>query len=221
MRSFIINTIALMLLATAGCQAASNQNQSILVIGDSLSAGLGVDPGQAWATLLQDRLTAQGYGYRVINASISGDTTSGGLRRLPRALEQHKPDIVIIELGGNDGLRGMPIDIIRRNMEEMIEMSLDYGAQVLLAGMQIPPNYGESYAGGFADIYPDLASEYDIGLIGFFMDGVALDATMMQPDGIHPNAKGQPLILQNVWEVLEPQLRISGDNAMDAAAVGN
>ena len=157
--------------------------------------------------LLQDRLTAEGYGYRVVNASISGDTTSGGLRRLPRALEQHHPDIVVLELGGNDGLRGTPITVISRNLAAMIELSQSTGARVLIAGMQMPPNYGVAYTSGFSAIYPQLADDYDVALIGFFMDGVALDPTLMQADGIHPNTDGQPRLLENVWPALQQLLR--------------
>ena len=178
----------------------------MLVIGDSLSAGYGIDAEQSWVALLQNRLDSEGYGYRVVNASISGDTTTGGLRRLPRALEQHRPDIVLIELGGNDGLRGTPVRLVEKNLAAMIEKSLDTGARVILAGIQIPPNYGDAYAGAFADVYPELASRYDVALIGFFMKNVAFNPSMMQPDGIHPNADGQPELLNNVWAVLESEL---------------
>jgi len=185
---------------------ASSQDRSILVVGDSLSAGYGVPLDRGWVALLQARLVDEGYGYRVVNASISGDTTGGGLRRLPRALDTHRPDIVILELGGNDGLRGLPVAEIRRNFEQMIEFSRDAGAEVVLAGMQMPPNYGMRYTDEFAALYPDLAGRFDLPLIGFFMDQVALDPTKMQADGIHPNEAGQPLLLENVWPVLVPVL---------------
>jgi len=206
MRSFLVNLIAFFLLFTASCQAEEH-HRAILIIGDSLSAGYGIDAKQSWVALLQDRLTAEGYGYRVVNASISGDTTSGGLRRLPRALEQHHPDIVVLELGGNDGLRGTPITVISRNLAAMIELSQSTGARVLIAGMQMPPNYGVAYTSGFSAIYPQLADDYDVALIGFFMDGVALDPTLMQADGIHPNTDGQPRLLENVWPALQQLLR--------------
>lgn len=148
------------------------------------------------------RLTAEGYGYTVVNASISGDTTGGGVRRLPRALEVHRPEIVIIELGGNDGLRGTPIIVIRSNIAEMLGMARDFGARIVLAGMAMPPNYGERYTNGFSDIYTDLADDFDAALVPFFMDGVALDPTKMQPDQIHPNAAGQTILLDNVWPIL-------------------
>ena len=200
-RSFIVNTLLVLLLLSAGCQA-SNDNRTILIVGDSLSAGYGVDEQQSWVALLEKQLAAEGYGYRVINASISGDTTSGGLRRLPRALDQHMPGIVVIELGGNDGLRGTPIMVIKQNLAAMIEMSQDIGAKVLLAGMRMPPNYGSAYTEEFAGVYSDLAEEYDTGLIEFFMHNVALEPTLMQADGIHPNTAGQPVLLDNVWPEL-------------------
>lgn len=176
------------------------------MLGDSLSAGLGVPLEQGWVALLEERLADEGYGYRVVNASISGDTTSGGLRRLPRALEQHQPSIVIIELGGNDGLRGTPIMVIRSNLQKMIDLSRARDAQVVLAGMQMPPNYGSSYTEAFAGVYADLSEDYDTALIPFFMDGVVLDGDLMQPDGIHPNAAGQPVLLENAWTTLKPLL---------------
>jgi acyl-CoA thioesterase-1 len=185
---------------------ASSQDRSILVVGDSLSAGYGVPLDLGWVTLLQARLVEEGYGYRVVNASISGDTTGGGLRRLPRALDKHRPDIVILELGGNDGLRGLPVAEIRENFEQMIELSRAAGAEVILAGMQMPPNYGARYTDEFSALYPDLAGRFELALIGFFMEDVALDPTKMQADGIHPNEAGQPLLLDNVWSVLVPVL---------------
>ena len=204
MRSFFV-CLAALLLVTANCEAAS-QNPTILIVGDSLSSGYGVDADQGWVALLRDRLNAEGYGYRVVNASISGDTTSGGVRRMPRALEKHEPGIVIIELGGNDGLRGTPIEIIRGNLSSMIRMADERGADVVLAGMQMPPNYGDEYTQDFRQIYPDLASRYGVALIGFFMENVALDPSKMMADQIHPNEAGQPLLLDNVWPVLKELL---------------
>lgn len=186
---------------SAGCQA-NDTNPTILIVGDSLSAGYGLEPDETWVVLLQNLLSAEGYGHTVVNASISGDTTGGGLRRLPRALEVHRPGIVIIELGGNDGLQGQPVMLIRSNIAGMIELAQDAGARVILAGMVMPPNYGDRYTNGFADVYSDLADDFDAGLVPFFMDGVALDPSKMQPDQIHPNAAGQPILLDNVWPVL-------------------
>lgn len=182
--------------------SAGGVARTLLVIGDSLSAGYGIDLEDGWVSLLQNRLTEQEYGYRVVNASISGDTTTGGVTRLPRALELHQPDIVLIELGGNDGLRGTPIFVMKNNLAAMIEAAQQTGAEVVLAGMQMPPNYGADYAGDFADVYKDLAAEYETALIEFFLAGVALDPNMMQADNLHPNEKGQPLLLENAWAVL-------------------
>jgi acyl-CoA thioesterase-1 len=179
----------------------------LLVVGDSLSAGFGLEPGEGWVTLLQNRLDARGYGYRVVNASITGDTTTGGLGRLPRALKVHQPAVVLIELGGNDGLRGTPVAVIRDNLTEMIRLARAGGARVVVAGMQIPPNYGGRYTSEFAAVYPELAKEHDVALIPFMLDGIALNRRLMQDDGIHPNAAGQPKLLDNAWPVLERELR--------------
>jgi len=179
----------------------------VLVLGDSLSAGYGMDADQSWVALLEARLHEEGYGYRVVNASISGDTTGNGLRRLSRALQLHRPEIVIIELGGNDGLRGLPVPVMRRNLEAMVTQARDTGAMVVLAGIMIPPNYGADYAEEFAAVYPALAQKHELPLIPFFMDGVALDSSMMQADGIHPNVAAQPILMKNVWDVLGPVLK--------------
>lgn len=207
MLSAIRQVLSLFILLLSQAVAASpGPGPSILVLGDSLSAAYGITEEESWVALMRDRLVAEGYGYHVLNASISGDTTSGGLRRLVRALEQHSPALVIIELGGNDGLRGTPVRTIRQNLAGMIEHSLEAGARVVLAGMMLPPNLGP-YADAFARIYPELAAEYGVALIGFFLEGIALDRSLMQPDGIHPTAEAQPLVLENVWPVLEPELR--------------
>jgi len=187
------------------CQADSF-DRKILIVGDSLSAGYGIAENESWVTLLKDRLSASGYEYEVINASISGDTTGGGLRRLPRALEAHEPTIVLIELGGNDGLRGTPIIVVRKNLAAMIERSQTANAEVVLTGMMMPPNYGQAYTDAFADMYRDLAADYDSALIEFFMKNVALNPALMQADQIHPNAAGQPYLLDNAWEILAPLL---------------
>lgn len=171
----------------------------VLVVGDSLSAGYGIARAEAWPSLLQARLSDLGHPHRVVNASISGDTTRGGLARLPDALEIHAPELVIIELGANDGLRGIPVAEIRRNLSEMIQLAERSGARVLLAGIRIPPNYGPRYTGDFHEVYHDLAEEYGTGLVPFILDGVALEDGLMQDDGIHPSAAGQPRILDNLW----------------------
>ncbi len=190
-----------LLLVFVTCQANSH-DRKILIIGDSLSAGNGIAASESWVTLLQNRLDAKGHDYQVVNASISGDTTGGGLRRLPRALQIHQPDILLIELGGNDGLRGTPIHVIRKNLATMVKL----GQAIILAGMLMPPNYGQTYTDGFAGIYAELAAKYDAALIPFFMKDVALNPSLMQPDQIHPNAEGQPFLLDNVWAMLEQML---------------
>lgn len=172
------------------------------MVGDSLSSGYGLAGQPSWVALLESRLEQQGYGYEVVNASIAGDTSAGGLARLPRLLERHTPGIVIIELGGNDGLRGQPIDTLRENLSRMIELSHESGAYVVLAGIQIPPNYGSVYTNALSAIYPQLAEQYAVPVVEFFMQGVALVNEYMQRDGIHPNAAGQTILLENVWPVL-------------------
>jgi acyl-CoA thioesterase-1 len=178
----------------------------LMILGDSLSAGYGMNSEHSWVHLLDIRLKEHGYVYRILNSSISGDTTQGGLTRLPRLLNRYKPEIVIIELGANDGLRGINPDITRENIASMIRQSQDIDAQVLLAGIRLPPNYGAVYLQQFESIYPDLAAEYDTLLVPFFMDGVIFTPGLLQADNIHPNEKGQPVLLDNVWKVLGPEL---------------
>jgi len=178
----------------------------MLILGDSLSAGYGMDSDQSWVHLLELRLIDTGHTYRILNSSISGDTTQGGLARLPRLLDRYQPRIVIIELGGNDGLRGINPGITRTNMTSMIQTSRQSGAKVLLAGIKLPPNYGANYIEQFESMYADLAREYDTLLVPFFMDGVVFKPGLLQVDGIHPNEKGQPVLLENVWSILEPAL---------------
>ena len=162
---------------------------------------------KSWVSLLETRLGERGYSYRVLNSSISGDTSQGGLTRLPRLLDRYQPQIVIIELGANDGLRGIDPDVTRRNLADLIRLSQAAGARVLLAGIRLPPNYGSEYLQQFESIYGDLANEFNTMLVPFFMDGIALEPELLQADNIHPNEKGQPLLLENVWTVLEPALK--------------
>jgi len=178
----------------------------LLILGDSLSAGYGMDREHSWVSLLENRLRDRGYSYRILNSSISGDTTQGGVSRLPRLLDRYQPEIVIIELGANDGLRGINPEITRENMTIMIRQSQDMGARVMLAGIKLPPNYGTAYLQKFESMYGDLASEFDTLLVPFFMAGVAFRPDLLQADQIHPNEKGQPILLDNVWNVLEPAL---------------
>ncbi len=186
---------------------AADERAKILILGDSLSAGYRMDLSDSWTTLLQTKLDNLGYGYQVVNASISGDTTGGGLLRLPRALKVHQPEIVIIELGGNDGLRAYSIDTVRRNMTALVEKSQDSGAEVIVTGMQIPPNYGDAYANQFSAVFVEVAEATGAAVIPLFLQGVALDPDLMQADNIHPNAKAQPKLLDTVWAVLKPLLQ--------------
>ncbi|MBN1238613.1 MAG: arylesterase [Gammaproteobacteria bacterium] len=200
---------AICILAVPICMggaSAAFAEEKIVVVGDSLSSGHGLAVEQSWVSLLEQRLDEQGYEYEVVNASISGDTTAGGLARLPRLLETHEPAIVVIELGGNDGLRGQPIDNLRSNLAKMVELAEQSGAEVILTGIRIPPNYGPAYTEALAAVYPELAEEYDVPLVSFLMDGVALQPELMQADRIHPNAKGQSVMFENVWHVLEDLL---------------
>ncbi len=176
------------------------------MLGDSLSAAYNIRLEQGWVALLQGRLKAQGYGHRVVNASASGETTGGALARLPRALELHRPAVVIVELGGNDGLRGLPIADVRRNFESLIRLSSAAGAKVLLVGMRIPPNYGPAYTKAFHELYGELARRHELPLVPFFLDGIALDDSLMLEDGLHPNAAAQPKLLDQVWPQLKPLL---------------
>ena len=180
----------------------------ILVFGDSISAGYGLPHVElGWVELLKTRLKAQGYGYQVVNASVSGETTAGGLARLPRALELHHPSIVIIELGGNDGLRALPIAQFRDNLSQLVALASASGAKVLLLGMRMPPNYGPQYTEQFAKVFSDLARDKKISAVPFLLTDIALNQNLLQGDEIHPNVEGQPILLNNVWPQLQPLLK--------------
>jgi acyl-CoA thioesterase I len=187
-------------------QGAATQATPILVFGDSLSAGYGLRPGEGWVPLLQKRLQAQGYVTPVVNASVSGETTGGGLERLPRALQLHNPSLVILELGANDGLRGLPIPEARANLEKMIGIVRAAGAQILLIGMKMPPNYGPRYTTDFYQMYTDIAHRDHVPIVPFLLESVALDPSYLQADGLHPNARAASLILDTVWPQLVPLL---------------
>lgn len=181
---------------------------TLLVIGDSLSAGYGLASlDETWVALLAQRLDDKEYGIRVINASISGDTSEGGATRLPAALERHQPVIVVIELGGNDGLRGISLDVMQENFERMIDASIAAGAQPVLLGMRIPLNYGARYTEAFEALYVTLSERYSLPLVPFFLSDVALDPQLMQSDGIHPTAAAQPLMLERAWPAIEQALQ--------------
>ena len=194
-----------MLLFAGMAHAAS----TILVWGDSLSAGYGLKPGEDWPTLLQTRLQHKGFQHEVINASVSGETSSGGRTRLPAALERHRPDILILELGANDGLRGLRPQLMADNLKAMITDARAAGARVLLVGMQMPPNYGAAYTRRFAQTFADLAEETGVALVPFLLEGFADQPELFLPDGIHPSAEAQPLVLDTVWKGLAPLLQQS------------
>ena len=197
--------LLMLILATVPAKA---ETPVILVFGDSISAGHGLTRvEQGWVALLQTKLKDQGYGYQVLNASVSGETTAGGLARLPRALMLHHPAIVILELGGNDGLRALPIAQMRLNLARMIDLATAAGAKVLLLGMRMPPNYGPDFTEQFRLCYSNLARDKKVPLLPFLLQDIALNAALMQADGIHPNALGQPRLLDNVWPSLQPLLR--------------
>ena len=196
-----------MWLLGPGATQAAGPGRIILSFGDSLSAAYGLRAEQGWVALLQQRLHAQGYGYDTVNASISGETTSGGLARLERALQLHHPAVVLLELGANDGLRGLPVADARDNLARMIELTQRSGARVLLLGIQLPPNYGPRYGKDFAAMYGELAARYHVALVPFLLDRVALEPHLMQDDQLHPNAAGEPLVLDNVWPRLLPLLQ--------------
>ena len=196
--------IGLWLIAIQGTAAPASP---ILVFGDSLSAGYGLRPGEGWVPLLQKRLQTQGYVTPVVNASVSGETTGGGVQRLPRALELHKPSLVILELGANDGLRGLPVRETSANLEKMIGMVRAAGAQLLLIGMRMPPNYGPRYTADFRQMYEDVAQQNHLPLVPFLLESVAMNPDLMQADGMHPNARAAPLLLDTIWPRLVPLLR--------------
>ena len=197
--------LAVLMIASASAQAEA---PVILVFGDSISAGYGLaHVEQGWVELLKTRLKTQGYGYQVVNASVSGETTAGGLARLPRALELHHPKIVVLELGGNDGLRALPIAQMRSNLTQMVDLASAAGAKVLLLGMRMPPNYGPQYTEQFAMVFSDLAREKKLPLVPFLLTDIALSPTLLQGDDIHPNAAGQPILVENVWPTLKPLLK--------------
>lgn len=198
--------IAAFFLLLVSAQGVAVEAPTVLVFGDSLSAGYGIEVDQSWATLLQARLEEQGYEHRVVNASISGDTTEGGAARIGQAIESFSPDLIILELGGNDGLRGIPPTRMRDNLRTIITTGTDSGAAVVLLGIRIPPNYGQRYIEEFDDVYRQLAEELEIPWIEFFMDGVALNEELMQSDGIHPNALAQPVLLDNAWPIINTAL---------------
>ncbi|PLK48832.1 arylesterase [Uliginosibacterium sp. TH139] len=189
------------------CSIQNALAANILVWGDSLSAGYGIAQEQAWPQLLSRKLATEGYRHTVINASLSGETSAGGLSRLPAALTRDKPSIIIIELGANDGLRGLPVPAMRKNLDAMIRSAQASGARVMLIGMRMPPNFGPVYTQKFQQTYSELAQQYKTALLPFMMEGFAERSELFQGDNLHPTAEAQPLILANVWSALKPLLR--------------
>ena len=205
-RSCLSVAILLIVIATAtSASEATSKNKKILVLGDSLSAGLGVDYQQSWPLLLQSRLGQGGYNYLVVNAGISGDTTSGGVSRLPKLIRLHQPEILILELGGNDGLRGTSLKAIEKNLRDMIKSAQSNNIMVLLIGVQLPPNYGAPYTKGFEKVFSDLAKEYSLELIQGTLKTMVNEG-LMQTDGIHPNVLGHQQIENIIWERLNKYL---------------
>jgi acyl-CoA thioesterase I len=202
-----VRRLLILFALLAASVSARAETPVILVFGDSISAGYGLARvEQGWVALLQTRLKEQDYGYQVVNASVSGETTAGGLARLPRALMLHQPKIVVLELGGNDGLRALPIAQMRANLVRMVELASAAGAKVLLLGIRMPPNYGPEYTEQFRLSYSDVAREKNLPLVPFLLNDVAQSANLMQTDGFHPNELGQPQLLANVWPALKPLL---------------
>ncbi|WP_248919457.1 arylesterase [Pseudomonas entomophila] len=188
------------------CLAQGAVAGTVLVVGDSISAGFGLDTREGWVELLQQRLKEEGFDDQVVNASISGDTSAGGRARLPALLVAHKPDLVVLELGGNDGLRGLSPQQLQQNLAQMIDRARQAGARVVLLGMRLPPNYGVRYTTAFAQVYEQLASDKKVPLVPFFLEGVGGVPAMMQADGIHPAPVAQPRLLENAWLTIKPLL---------------
>ena len=198
MRAWFLSAGLGLLLVSQGAMAGT-----VLIVGDSISAAFGLDTRLGWVSLLEQRLAEEGYKDKVVNASVSGDTSAGGLARLPALLAQYKPDLVVLELGGNDGLRGQAPDQLQQNLASMIDSSEKTGAKVLLLGMQIPPNYGPRYTQAFKAVYANLATEKNVALVPFMLEGVGGVPEFTQADGLHPAANAQGRMLDNVW----PQLK--------------
>ncbi|WP_213877566.1 arylesterase [Pseudomonas sp. dw_358] len=201
MRVWLMSTGLALLMMAQGAAAGT-----VLVVGDSISAGFGLDTSKGWVSLLRQRLGHEGSSEVVVNASISGDTSANGAARLPPLLAEHKPDVVVLELGGNDGLRGLQPAELQQNLATMIDLSRAAGAKVLLLGMQLPPNYGTRYTQAFAKVYGDLAEQKKVALVPFFLQGIGGHPDLMQADSLHPAVNAQGMLLDNVWPTLKPLL---------------
>ena len=204
--TFRLLTTFLLCLVWAN-SSRGDEDKTVLVFGDSLSASYGIEEEQGWVNLLSEKLRQAQSPYSVINASVSGETSTGGLSRLPAALAEFQPSVVVLELGGNDGLRGLPLATLQSNLEEMVSLSQRAGAKVLLAGIQIPPNYGPRYTEPFYALFGDIAESEQLPFVPFLIDGIPQQPELMQNDGIHPRAEAQHMILDNVWPVLAPMLQ--------------
>lgn len=204
--STVLRLLTSIVIATLTFTSLNSRADGILVLGDSLAAGYGLERGEGWVDLLQQRLDESGRTIELINASVSGETTSGGLSRLPDLLELHKPDMVLLELGANDGLRGIPLTIVEANLNKLVELVNATDASTIMLGNRLPPNYGPRYTQEFFELFQEVAAVHDLPLVPFLLDGVATDWDLMQADGLHPNAEAQPIILETVWQVLEPEL---------------
>jgi acyl-CoA thioesterase-1 len=204
-RKWTVGAVAAVALAASA--SAYSAPKTVLVVGDSLSAEYGLARGTGWVALLESRLKAQKIDATIVNASISGDTTSGGRARLPALLQQHKPNIVVLELGANDGLRGLPVNAAEDNLRTMIQLAQQTKAKVLLVGMRLPPNYGRAYTDRFAGMYPELAGQTRVALVPFMLDGVAQEPVNFQADRLHPLASAHPTILNNIWPQFAPLIK--------------
>ena len=207
MNTLLTRLLVVSLFAVCASAQAADDDYVLMVLGDSLSAAYGIDEEDGWVALLDNKLRNDNWPYRVVNGSVSGETTTGGLARLPAMLDSHQPDLVILELGGNDGLRGLPLGVLKSNMLIMIALIEEQGAEVLLTGIQIPPNYGPRYTVPFYQLYGELAAEKTLALVPFLIEGIPQQPELMQNDGIHPRAEAQYMILDNVWAVLEAMLQ--------------
>jgi len=207
MNTLLTRLLVVSLFAVRASAQAADDDYVLMVLGDSLSAAYGIDEEDGWVALLDNKLRNDNWPYRVVNGSVSGETTTGGLARLPAMLDSHQPDLVILELGGNDGLRGLPLGILKSNMLIMIALIEEQGAEILLTGIQIPPNYGPRYTVPFYQLYGELAAEKTLALVPFLIEGIPQQPELMQNDGIHPRAEAQYMILDNVWAVLEAMLQ--------------
>jgi acyl-CoA thioesterase-1 len=198
--------IFILLFVLTGARANCAEPPTVLIFGDSLSAGYGIEVDQSWGALLQSRLKEQGYEHRVVNASISGETTEGGATRIESAIADFSPDLIILELGGNDGLRGFPAARMRSNLEKIVARAKASGAAVVLLGIRIPTNYGPRYSAEFEDVFRQVSELFEVQWIEFFMDGIAFNDDLLQEDRIHPNAVAQPILLDNAWPIISATL---------------